>query len=275
MGSGRHALVVLVLVTMLGLGAGARTQDGQLAADGLVEGDATAVERGYEERCGTHWSCLDRPQRSTGAGGGGTDPEFDFGLFLTVYAPYAEGPAFIDALRERGGWSTVDAAYEDYPGSTEQIIHPRAYPHEQPRTLAIPDRSTAEWKRFDVSPVYDTVGEASIYAMFWANGLIDRVHRSPYNYSHPLSTGWEGDRIVPYRSGDRYGYVWKTVWETEADARAFTDGYRRLLRNHDATRVGNVHVIPESDPYADAFRVERDGRTVIVTNAPSKGFFRT
>ncbi|MFB6205439.1 MAG: Hvo_1808 family surface protein [Haloglomus sp.] len=262
-----HELTHALQDQHFGLGASRDTQDGQLAADGLVEGDANYVEAAYERRCREgQWSCLDRPERG-GGGGGGT---FNRGLFTTVYAPYAAGPGYIDELRSRGGWDAVDAAYDQYPTSTEQVIHPERYPDDEPARVTLPDRSGADWRRFDVDPVYDTVGEASIYAMFWANGqLEDHAH---YNYSHPLSTGWDGDRVVPYRNGDEYGYVWRTVWDSPAEAREFAEGYRTLLRSHDAEARGDgVYVVPESDPYADAFHVSRSGDTVTVVNAPTVG----
>lgn len=204
-------------------------------------------------------------------------------MFLTIFAPYAEGPRFVRALRERGGWAAVNDAYRQFPESTEQIIHPATYPDESPADVTVADRSGPDWDRFDLDPTADTVGEASIYAMFRANGQISRA--PAYNYSHPLSAGWGGDAVVPYRTGNgngggdsrgtgngtSYGYVWKTVWDTPADAREFADGYRGVLEGHDATEVADgVYVVPDSDPFGDAFRVTRRGSTVVVVNAPTQ-----
>jgi len=249
----------------LAFGVGAQTQDRQLAEDGLVEGDANAVQAEYESRCGRAWDCLPRPERAP------TDrpAEFNRGVFVTLFAPYAAGPGFVGALRERGGWAAVDAAYGQFPASTEQVIHPAAYPDEKPVNVTVQDRTSGGWERFDLDHTTDTVGEASIYATFQAN---DQVTRAPaFDYSHPLSAGWDGDAVVPYRDGTRYGYVWKTVWESPAEAREFADGYRGVLRAHDATeRADGVYVVPESDPFGDAFRVTRRGETVLVVNAPTR-----
>jgi hypothetical protein len=260
-----HELVHALQDQQFGLDRNPRTQDAQLAEDGLVEGDANFVEAAYEDRCGRQWSCLDRPDD---AGGGGAPADFNYGLFTTVFAPYAEGPGFVADLKARGGWDAVNAAYDDYPASTEQVIHPARYPTDEPTTVRVRDRSAAAWTRFDVDPVYDTVGEASIYAMFWAN---DRLgDHGQYDYSHPYSTGWDGDRVVPYEHDGEYGYVWRSVWDSPAEAREFLDAYRGLLRSHDATARGDgVFVVPESDPYADAFRVSRSGDTVTIVNAPT------
>lgn len=256
---------------------GERTQDQQLAADGLREGDANLVEAIYERRCTSEWDCLPRPDRTrdegtdgeTDGGSAGGTPGFDRGVFLTVYAPYAVGPKFVTALRERGGWAAVNDAYRSFPRSTEQVIHPEAYPDEKPVVLTVPDRSGQDWERFDLEQVADTVGEASIYAMFRINGQI--TGGSPFDYDHSLSAGWGGDSVVPYRDGNRYGYVWRTVWDTPDDAREFLEGYRGVLDAHDARSVGGaVYVVPDSDRYGDAFRVTRHGDTVVVVNAPTR-----
>ena len=262
-----HELVHALQDQQFGLGTSPETQDAQLAADGLIEGDANSVEARYESRCSAGWSCLPRPDRD---GGGGAPADFNYGLFTTVYAPYASGPGFVDQLEARGDWDAVNDAYEAYPVSTEQIIHPSKYPDDEPDEVRVPDRSSPGWERFDVSPEADTVGEASIYAMFWANDQLPEDHQQ-YNYSHPLSDGWGGDSLVPYRNDGAYGYVWKTTWDSRAEAREFVRGYRQLLRSHDATKPADgVFVVPESDPYADAFRVTRDGDTVTVVNAPQR-----
>jgi hypothetical protein len=260
-----HELVHALQDQQFGLDRNPETQDAQLADDGLVEGDANVVERAYEERCRSgEWNCLDRPERGDGGGGG----SFNQGLFTAVFAPYVAGPDFVGELKDRGGWAAVDDAYDRYPASTEQVIHPDRYPDDRPVRVTVTDRSAADWERFDVDPEADTVGEASIYAMFWANDRLGDHDR--YDYAHPYSTGWDGDSVVPYESDGRYGYVWRSEWDSPAEAREFADAYRDLLRSRDADARGDgVLVIPEPDPYDDAFRVSRSGATVTVVNAPT------
>jgi hypothetical protein len=259
-----HELVHALQDQRLTLARGQRTQDAQLARSGLIEGDANYVEDRYLQRCGAVWSCLPRPERNRSATG-----QFNEGILLTVLTPYVEGPALVDHLFSTGDWAAVNDAYRAIPASTEQVIHPELYPDERPVEVRVPDRSAPSWRRFDVDPQADTVGEASIYAMFYTNGVVEGSH-AQYDYDHPLSAGWGGDSVVPYTNGSAAGYVWRTVWDTEADAREFAEGYRDLLRAHDATRQGEgVWVVPESDPFADAFRVTVVGDTVTVVNAPT------
>ncbi len=265
-----HELVHALQDQHFGLNGTQPTQDTQLAVDGLVEGEATLLQRQYESRCGEDWQCPSLA--ATNAGGsvttaGGTS-DYRSGVFTVVYQPYASGPSFVRTLEARGGWSAVDAAHDRLPESTEQIIHPEAYPDERPVSVSIPDRSGSAWSRFDLDPVGDTVGEASIYAMFAVNGVTTGPG-SLYEYVSDPATGWGGDTLVPYRDGERYGYVWKTSWETEADAREFSSAYRDLLTARDARTVGDgLYVLPETDPFGDAFSLRRHGTDVTIVNGP-------
>ncbi|WP_338726968.1 Hvo_1808 family surface protein [Haladaptatus sp. DJG-WS-42] len=263
-----HELVHALQDQHFGFGGGRDSQDGDLAADGLTEGDANYVEQLYESRCQAEWDCIARPDRGTSS----APADFNRGVFSVIYQPYAEGPLFVETLRDRGGWEAVNDAYDDVPQSTEQVIHPEDYPDDRPVELDVPDRSSGGWERFsfDNRPNADTVGEASIYAMLWANGVV--TDQSPYAYAFPASTGWAGDSLIPYQNGDEYGYVWVTEWESEADAREFVDAYRQVLEANGAVeRAGGVYRIPEGEPFADAFRVTQSGTQVKIVNAPSLG----
>ncbi|MFC7070389.1 Hvo_1808 family surface protein [Halobaculum lipolyticum] len=283
---------------------GSRTRDGGLAHNGLTEGDARYVETLYLERCAAGadpnatdgpnatadgadgddgddgWDCVPRPPRSGGTAGAPVNE----GLFAYVYQPYADGPAFVHRLYERGGWDAVDAAYDRRPRSTEQTIHPERYPDEPVESVRVRDRSADDWTRFDLDrPATERLGETGLFAMFWYNDYVDGYRSSdlpysPYNYSAAPSDGWAGDRLVPYRSDEgadaRYGYVWAIEFDDAGEAEEFARSYRGMLR----LRVGAETVDPRAavyrvadGPFADAFRVERDGRRVTITNAPTVG----
>jgi hypothetical protein len=252
------------------------TRDERLARQGLIEGDAGYVEDLYERRCrgegDGNWSCLPRPSSGSGAGLDG-----DMGVYVAAYQPYSDGPAFVHRLRQRGGWTAVNDAYAAPPRSSAQVIHPDRYPDWSSERVRVPDRSASNWSRFDRSPTGTTVGEASLFATIWANGGTEtfhlqrpsRPHRA-YNYTHPTTAGWVGDRLVPYRNETATGYVFRIEWATTGDAAAFDIAYRDLLRTRRGAerREGDVLVVP-AGPYADAFRVERSGTTVTIVNAPT------
>ena len=273
-----HELVHALQDQQFGLPAGAATRDGQLARNGLVEGDARYVERLYEERCASgEWECVATP---AGGGSGGGPPPNE-GVLLTVLQPYSDGPTFVHDLRARGGWDAVNAAYDRVPASTEQVIHPGAYPDDAPVDVAVPDRSDGRWRPVDHAPRANTLGEAAVYVMLREGGVIPGAHidrgtgaYSYYNYSHPRSAGWGGDALVPYTDGTDYGYVWALEWDSPRDAREFAGGYETALKLRYGARVvdregATVTLAVDDGPFADAFRLTRDGTRVTVVNAPT------
>jgi heme-degrading monooxygenase HmoA len=252
------------------------TQDADLAANGLVEGEANFVERRYTERCGAEWDCVASPR---GNGGSGEPP--NLGILLTVLQPYSDGPVYVNSIREREGWDGVSGAFDSPPTSTEQTIH---LTDEAPVPIEYTDRATDGWRTFsdEGQNGSDTVGEASIYVMFWYQarevgadtvppGALTRTD-SPldmYNYDAEPSAGWGNDRVFPYHNADRDegGYVWVTEWDTPEDAREFRRAHEAILRAHDAETQNGTWTIPEGE-YTDAFRVTRDGTRVTIVNGP-------
>ena len=263
---------------------GGDTQDEQLAVDGLVEGDANYVERRYAQRCGAAWDCVATPE-SAGGGGGGGGGGPNLGILLTIFQPYSDGPVYISDLVDRGGWATVDEEFETPPASTEQLIHRT---DEEPVPIEYRDRARNGWETFPDQGVEgaDTVGEASMYVMFWYQArttgadTIDPRSLSDtegpydtYNYDAEPSAGWGNDRLYPYQqdsgSNAEYGYVWVTEWDSEADAREFRRAYRAILDAQDAEqRAENTYVITDGE-FEDAFRVTRSGTRVTIVNGPT------
>ncbi|MFD1512983.1 Hvo_1808 family surface protein [Halomarina rubra] len=259
-----HELVHALQDQHLGFGPGRSTFDGARAREGLVEGDANYVESLYDARCNASWSCLPIPERPEDPG------SFNRGIYGTLIQPYVEGPELVGALHERGNWTAVNDAYGRFPESTEQTIHPERYPEEPVVEVTVEDRSDESWSRLDRERWSDRLGESGVYTMFRTNGLFH--DHDPYDYSHPATTGWAGDRLVPYTNADtgESAYVWRLEWDSPEDAREFVAAYRDLLVKQNATRSGDRYTIP-TGPYADAFRVTRDGSTVTIVNAPTEG----
>ena len=268
------------------------TQDGDLAVDGVVEGEANYIETLYASRCASgEWACVATPT----TGGGSSGPGPNLGVLITILQPYSDGPVYVRDLVEAGGWTAFEAAFAHPPNSTEQVIH---LTDEQPPPIEFEDRGRNGWTTFPDQGVNgsDTVGEASIYAMFWYQ---NRQYRADtvdpqaffetdsrfdiYDYDAEPSAGWGNDRLFPYRNGEgedaEYGYVWVTEWDTEADAREFQRAHRAVLEAQDATEVvagdspgdgfaTGVYRVDDG-PFADAFRVTRNGTRVTVVNAPT------
>ena len=271
-----HELLHALQDQHFGLERDRSSLDSEHAALGIIEGDANYVELQYDERCEDgEWECLDRPSAT------GSEGSFDFGLLVTIFQPYSDGPAFVDHRYGEGGWEAVNEVYDAHPSATTEVIHPDRYGEFEPTNVTVRDESTDDWERFNVSgreEGVETVGEAALYASFWSNGVIDREHLyggedplSPYDYSHPITTGWAGDQLVPYEGEEgEYAFVFESEWESEGDAERFAEAYGELLAVNGADEEGEASVIEPGESFAGAYHVSQDGETVTVVHAPSE-----
>ena len=267
------------------------------AKDGIIEGDGNYVDYLYERRCKSEWDDCLIP--STSGGSGSSGGLANIGPYLLKYQPYSDGPPFVRSVHRRGGWEAVNEIYRNSPASTEQVIHPDKYGEDAPAEFSIEDRNSGDWERLRLKgrPSYGSVGEAGVFSMFMyphyetqgQTQLIParkffNVNQStgelrqfdPLNYNSSYSDGWDGDKLAVYTSesaaANETGYVWKLEWDTRKDAREFANGYRKMLTYRNATKVeghANTWRIPESDEFADAFYVQRQGKTVVIVNAPT------
>ncbi|WP_418285726.1 Hvo_1808 family surface protein [Halorubrum sp. DTA46] len=275
------------------------TQDGDLAVDGIVEGEVVYIEEVYDARCADDWVCLDEPDGTSG--GGDTPDAFNFGILQTVLQPYSGGALYVTELVEEDGWEAVDAAMEEPPTSTSEVIHRE--PDYETGEIDFDDAATGGW---ELSPDQgvdgaETAGEASMFVMFWYqsfeydHAVLDpsgtvadnvRIHTQPeeelrtranYNYAHETTDGWAGDELYPYRDGngdedtdgDRDGYVWVTEWQTPEDAAQFHEAYLRMLTAHGDVpyEPGEVYAVDDGD-FRGAYGIERGDTTVTIAHAP-------
>ena len=265
------------------------TIEGRNTRNSYVEGDANYVQYLYEQHCTGAWNgtCY-RPDR-------GTVPDLsglNDGMLRLFQQPYESGYAFVRDRQQQQGWEAVNALYEDPPASTEQVIHPESYGQDEPTNLTVTDRSTDAWQplRVDGERLTGSVGEAGLYvSMLYpaleTNGQLDVVPLQSHlaggfgsqvrlKYEHPVTAGWDGDRLVPYvtSSGNETGYAYESVWDSTADAREFQRAYRKLLAYHDAKPVDGLrstYRVPASDGFTDAFYVERSDKRLRIINAPT------
>jgi len=277
------------------------TQELHNARDGIIEGDGNYVDHRYQQRCENAWngSCL----MPTDSGNASSDFDPHLGLYQISFQPYSDGPPFVEAIRETGGWAAVNDVYGDPPASTEQTIHPAKYGADEPTTVSVPDRSDDRWRVLDLNGSIDhaSFGEAGLYVTLlyptFDRGLppdqaiiplgnhlnagpgdgLDQF--DPYNYNHTATAGWDGDKLVPYVTDDsaetnETGYVYRTIWDSEADATQFRTAYERLLAIRGGEAVEgrlDTYRIPDDEEYGDAFYVNRTGDAVTIVNAPTVG----
>ncbi len=94
------------------------------AFEALVEGDASVVmiEWGWRYLDSNEISEIERE-----AGGGEVLDSAPRAIRRWVEFPYEYGTEFVFTLKSSQGWEGVDAAYEDPPSSTREILHPDKY----------------------------------------------------------------------------------------------------------------------------------------------------
>jgi len=275
------------------------TEETNNAALGIIEGDGNLVDRRYQQRCDSgEWDCL-LPEPSEGGGGGSDD--INYGVYLTGFQPYSDGPKFVRKIYNEGGWEAVNAVYENPPESTEQVIHTEKYPDEKPANISFEDTSSEEWTIPDLgegSVDYATFGQGGLAAMMMrpvfatggtatpvvgprefynltASGEISDF--DPLDYGFDAVEGWGNDRLYPYVTDEsaetnETGYVWKTVWDSGEDASEFRRAYVQVLTHYGAQEVEGreeTYRIPDEEPFGDAFSVVQQGETVVIVNAPT------
>jgi hypothetical protein len=287
-----HELVHRLQDTNLGVidtFRGGATEEGVNVNTSLTEGDAELIEQRYAERCEAEWDCLPTPDSE-----GGSILEFENpGLVMYNLGPYSETAKLFATADERGGVEAMNAIYDNPPVSTEQLLRPDAYPDDIPTEINYTDRSADEWsmQTFEGSRVnYATFGEMGIFLMLYYPSLDTRSEvvmepnypfsgvNSPsrYDFTHPASGGWDGDKMFIYTNDssaetNETGYVWETRWDSEADAEEFVSAYVQILTEYGDPVDGqeNTYRIPDDHPYGDAFYVKQDGDAVTIVNAPS------
>ena len=131
-------------------------------------------------------------------------------LAVGLLAPYADGLAFVNQLRRRGGWKAVDAAWLKPPISTEQLLHMAKYDAMEAPIVVPPATASAlgaGWKQ-----TYDDVfGEEE--------GRLALEEWMSLNASKATASGWAGDRVTMFESAaGKHTVAWQLVFDDDGDA---------------------------------------------------------
>ena len=277
------------------------TRDARLAELGLIEGDVMLFQRAYEQHCENGaWAgqCLEPPER----------PEVQLanvGLYLLAFQPYSDGPSFIAHHYERGGWEAINEMYDSFPDSAKEIIYPQLYGSFEASMPELQDRSDDTWRLVDPTrhPPYDQVGEPSLFVSLIYPGIesdseryvIDPDHlynrepdgdldpMNPYNYGHPATEGWIGDRFMAFTttndSVEELAYTHRIAFGDEDAAVRYLEAYASLLElrggepldEYEVSERGAIYRIGEEDDYTGMYWVQQADATVTVVHAPSMG----
>jgi hypothetical protein len=155
--------------------------------------------------------------------------------------PYDAGQTFVQAILARGGRDALDDALRNPPVSTEQILHPAKYPNDVPQDVRAPDISAklgAGWEAIDSADV----GEGFLQEMFELELPVSEAQRA--------AAGWDGGQYRAFGNGSRTAVLLVTVWDTDRDAREFSDTMERWVGDRPASvvRIGaSVKVLFASD----------------------------
>jgi hypothetical protein len=132
-------------------------------------------------------------------------PELPPVLRDQLLLPYFAGRDFAQSLQKKGGWDALKQAWSRPPESTEQVLHPEKYDaREAPRPV-------------DVS--YGPKGGRVIN-----EGVLGEVLIRTFlgeGVAEEAAAGWGGDRYRVWDVSGKTLLVWRSVWDSPADAREF------------------------------------------------------
>jgi hypothetical protein len=231
--------------------------DARLAMSSLVEGDATLAMSRYMSA---------NPLRFLGALSSslqaqGSSQALQNGprvLAASLEFPYIKGLAFASELYKRGGWKSVDGAFQKLPQSTEQIIHFDKYlageaPVKVPLRDVTPQLGQG-WKLLD----HDVNGELGLQ-------LIVAEHLGDYSAAESAAAGWAGDRYEIYGGpGKGVLIVQDTVWDNEAEARQWREAYARSTGNRFKIKPQQRGMLQVWNAAPNGVWMEQRGKRVLI-----------
>jgi hypothetical protein len=193
------------------------------AVTALIEGDATLTELLWFRSYATEQDYEDYNKAFEDF----ESPVFDSAppyMAADLYFPYEYGYIFVQLLYNDGGFDAVDAAYQDVPLSTEQILHPEKYPDDKPLTVKLPDLTEVlgeGWTLYDEN----VMGEWYTYLIL--NKAYEKAYRLSESIAEEAAAGWGGDAYAFYLNDatDEVVFVMDAVWDTMDDAGEFADAF--------------------------------------------------
>lgn len=119
---------------------------------------------------------------------------------LATLFVYADGAAFVDALRAAGGWPAVDRAWHDPPESTAEVLAPHRYLAGQPV----------------VAP--DSLGGGQMAGAYLLRRMLAATPPGQVE-GRSLASAWQGDAVRPHADRDGVsGMRWTVKLDGEAPA---------------------------------------------------------
>ncbi len=186
------------------------------------------------------------------------NPEIPPFYVKVLVEQYSQGMAFLQHTINRGGWKAVNGAYANaLPDSTEQLMWPEKFFDEDERD---PPRFVP---RLDVEvPAlqgYERLDGNVFGALLWRIFLEEKA---PGVAAGDVAEGWGGDRYDVIEKQDRHVLIWRTVWDSEADAQEFVAAYRAVLQHKYPGRLSPTSGPAGAETYAVSPKGAADGQGV-------------
>ncbi|HLB61983.1 MAG TPA: hypothetical protein VJN50_04520 [Actinomycetota bacterium] len=143
--------------------------------------------------------------------------------------PYTAGLGFATVASASG---ELDGALEEFPVSTEQIIHPERWPNDAPQALDVTDLGPELGQGFEDLDVQE-VGEQ------WLQILLGL--RLDAEEAREAAAGWDGGLYRAWSDGDAVAVLMETVWDRPEDASQFAEAIEDWLGEGD--RPGFVELL--------------------------------
>lgn len=227
----------------------------------LVEGDAMSVQRRLEGGDAFTRRALEEVSRAE-------DARLNFQrrqlgwlfpplITETFIFRYRDGLRFVETVRRSRGSAGVDEAFRRPPTTSEQILHPEKYfANEGAKEAGLEEArfSRSGWRVAASTPL----GEIGVRGVLLA-GLSQLA-------AVRAASGWGGDRAYSLArdEGGATLFVWKTVWDSERDAREFFDAYNSLKRlRASATDADESRALWNEGPTATLVRIEGDAVLIV------------
>ena len=140
-------------------------------------------------------------------------------LINAFWFPYTTGYQFVASLYQQQGWAGVNAAWENVPQTSEQILHPERYlDGDLPSAVILPDLHSLLGKGYERTH-HDTFGE-----FYLREYLGQQLTPAEVDLA---ATGWGGDQFAVYWNEDsqQVAMMLTTVWDSAIDAEEFRLAY--------------------------------------------------
>jgi hypothetical protein len=152
-------------------------------------------------------------------------------LLFQIGAPYELGLLFVNALLAGGGERAVDAAFDDPPTTSKQVLFPPLYEVRQPRIEVPPPPADG-----------DIVDDGVVGALFWFGLFTTGDSTVPPQEAFRAVQGWGGDWAVTWRDGDAACVRVDVVGDTQDD----TDELESAMRTWaDDSAAAEVSIVDE------------------------------